>query len=236
MSKLHRTIPEMASHYIEEMRRKQPTGPYYLGGYSGGGVVAFEMAKQLVAGGETIGCLVFLNSVAPGIEMPSTLSKLRKHFPVLRQGGVYYAFDVVKFATERRMAAAAMLARKPLRRLFPYHYRLENIADTWSEAFAAYRPMPYAGEVMLFRPGTGFVLGVDIGPSNGWERLILGGIEVDQCPGDHASMCEQPHVRVLARRLRSYLQRQVRDNTVHASDAGAVEYQPTVALSQRRVS
>jgi hypothetical protein len=65
---------------------------------------------------------------------------------------------------------------------------------------------------MLFRAGVGFVLGRDVGRFNGWERLILGNIDVNECPGDHSTMCEQPNVRVLARRLRSYLQRQVREN------------------------
>ena len=208
----------MASHYIAEIRRKQPNGPYYLGGYSGGGVVAFEMAKQLVAAGERIGSLVFLNSIAPGVELPSLLYRLDRHIAGLREEGVRYALNFVKWAVYRRIEMVTAIARKPLRRLFPYHYRIENIADTWTEAFAAYQPTPYAGEAILFRAGTGFVLGSDVGRLNGWERLILGNIEVNECPGDHSSMCEQPHVRVLARRLRSYLQRQVRDNTVPHAD------------------
>jgi hypothetical protein len=112
----------------------------------------------------------------------------------------------------------AVLVRKPLRRLFPYHYRLENIADTWNEACGAYRPTPYAGDAMLFRASTDFVLGFDIGRMNGWERLVLGNIEVSECPGNHASMCDQPHVRVLARRLKSYLQRQVRETMVREAE------------------
>lgn len=237
MSELHRTIPEMARHYIEEIRRKQPSGPYYLGGYSGGGVVAFEMAKQLTAAGESIGCLVFLDSVAPGIVMPTTLDKLDNYFAGLRQKGVGHAFEVALGAANRRIETVATLARKPLRRLFPYQYRLENIADTWNEAFAAYRPTPYAGEAMLFRASTGFVAGIDIGHVNGWEGLILGNIEVNETPGHHTSMCEQPHVRVLGRRLRSYLQRQVRNNKVRQAEAAPlrqstlVEEQPMEAVA-----
>ena len=217
-SKLHRSIPEMALHYIAEIRRKQPNGPYYLGGYSGGGVVAFEMAKQLVEAGERIGSLVFLDFVAPGIELPSLLSRLDTHVAGLREKGVYHALNVVKVVANRRIEMVTAIARKPLRRLFPYHYRIENIADTWTEAFSAYQPTPYAGEAMLFRAGVGFVLGRDVGRLNGWERMILGNIDVNECPGDHSTMCEQPNVRVLARRLRSYLQRQVRDNAVRDCD------------------
>jgi thioesterase domain-containing protein/acyl carrier protein len=243
ISKLHRTVPEMAAHYIAEIRRKQPNGPYYIGGYSGGGVVAFEMAKQLVGQGERIGALVFLDSVAPGVELPSIAGKLGKHAEGFRDEGVRYIVKAGLGAWKRRVEAVATLMRKPLRRLFPYHYRLENIADTWNEACAAYEPTPYAGDAMLFRASIGFVLGFDIGRTNGWERWILGDVEINGCPGDHASMCEQPHVRVLARRLKSYLQRQARDTKVRDAEAppgceprpaAAAELLHTFASDQRR--
>ena len=220
ISKLHRTIPQMAAHYIAEIRRKQPNGPYFLGGYSGGGVVAFEMAKQLVAQGERIGALVFLDSVAPGVELPSIVGKLGKHVEGFREEGMRYVLAAALGALNRRVEAVAAVVRKPLRRLFPYHYRLESIADTWNEAFAAYQPTPYAGDGMLYRASTGFVIGFDIGRLNGWERWIQGAIEVNECPGDHSSMCEQPHVRVLSRRLKSYLQRQVRDTMASEAEPG----------------
>jgi thioesterase domain-containing protein len=233
ISKLHRTVPEMASHYIAEIRRKQPSGPYYLGGYSGGGVVAFEMAKQLAAAGERIGSLVFLDSIAPGFQLPSLRHRLDNHIVGLREEGVDYVLNFIKWAVDRRVKKVSAIARKPLRRLFPYHYRIEIIADTWNEAFAAYQPTPYDGEAMLFRASTGFVLGSDVGRLNGWERLVLGNIEVNECPGDHTSMCEQPHVRVLARRLRSHLQQQVHDNTIRNSDLTTSDTQlPSPSLAQ----
>src|SRR5690606_3357299 len=87
LAKPHRTIPEMAAHYISEIRQKQPHGPYYLGGYSGGGVIAFEMAKQLTEAGESVGALVFLDSVAPGVVLPSALGR---HMSAMRQNGWRY--------------------------------------------------------------------------------------------------------------------------------------------------
>jgi hypothetical protein len=144
--------------------------------------------------------------------------RLHNHIIGLREEGVDYVLNFIKWAVDRRINRVSAIARKPLRRLFPYHYRIEIIADTWNEAFAAYQPTPYDGQAMLFRASTGFVLGSDVGRLNGWERLVLGNIEVNECPGDHTSMCEQPHVRVLARRLRSHLQQQVHDNTVRDSD------------------
>lgn len=212
MSRLHRTVPDMAAHYIAEIRRKQPHGPYYLGGYSGGGVIAFEMAKQLTAAGEEIGALVFLDSVAPGVDVAA--SAFGRHMDAFRRDGLKHTFTFLKRVSRRLEKMARDAAGKPLHRLFPYHYRLENIAETWTEAFEGYHPAPYEGDAMLFRPVTGFVLGVDIGQLNGWERLVLGTIEMDQSPGDHMTMCEQPQVRVLARRVRSYLRRKARENSV----------------------
>lgn len=213
-SDLHLSIPEMAAHYVAEIRRVQPSGPYYLGGYSGGGVVAFEMAKQLTMTGERIGSLVFIDSIAPGVTVPPLRNRLDEHIDRLRKEGIAPILNSLKWAVDRRVKKVGVILRKPLRRVFPYHYRIETIHDTWNEAFAVYEPTSYAGGAMLFRASTGFVMGRDVGRMNGWDRLIGGKIEVSECPGDHSTMCEQPHVRVLARRLGAYLRRQFNDNKV----------------------
>ena len=61
------TVGQMAAHYIEEVRAFQPHGPYYLGGSSFGGLVAYEMAQQLRAAGEAIGMLALFDTNGPGI-------------------------------------------------------------------------------------------------------------------------------------------------------------------------
>ena len=140
------------------------------------------------------------------------------HIGKLRKEGMDHLLNFLKWAADRRIKKVGAILRKPLRRVFPYRYRIETIADTWNEAFVAYDPTPYPGDAMLFRASTGFVLGNDVGRLNGWERLIVGNVEVNECPGDHSTMCEQPHVRVLARRLGSYLRRQVSDNKFREPD------------------
>ncbi len=64
----HTDIGEMASFYIDAMRGMQPRGPYYLGGYCYGGVVAYEMARQLTERGEEIGLLAIFEGYAPNPE------------------------------------------------------------------------------------------------------------------------------------------------------------------------
>ncbi|MGX8910325.1 thioesterase domain-containing protein [Streptomyces netropsis] len=61
-----RTLPEIAASYIAAMRRVQPTGPYLIGGWSFGGFVAFEMARQLRAAGEETARVILLDTVAVG--------------------------------------------------------------------------------------------------------------------------------------------------------------------------
>ena len=58
-------IEDMAAHYIEALRRVQPSGPYYLGGWSFGGLVAFEMAQQLLSSGHQVALLAILDTLAP---------------------------------------------------------------------------------------------------------------------------------------------------------------------------
>jgi thioesterase domain-containing protein/acyl carrier protein len=61
----HTSIEEMATHYVKEIRTFQPTGPYMLAGLSGGGVIAFEMAQQLVAQGQKVAVLAFFDTLSP---------------------------------------------------------------------------------------------------------------------------------------------------------------------------
>jgi thioesterase domain-containing protein/acyl carrier protein len=58
-------IEDMAAHYIEALRKVQPSGPYYLGGWSFGGLVAFEMAQQLLSSGHQVALLAILDTLAP---------------------------------------------------------------------------------------------------------------------------------------------------------------------------
>jgi thioesterase domain-containing protein/acyl carrier protein len=60
------TFEEMAARYIKDIRDVQPKGPYRLGGWSFGGIIAFEMAQQLVRQGEEVSLLALFDSSAPG--------------------------------------------------------------------------------------------------------------------------------------------------------------------------
>jgi thioesterase domain-containing protein len=211
---LHRSVPEMAAHYVGEVRRHQPRGPYYLGGYSGGGIVAFEMARQLAAAGELVGALVLLDAPAPTLPLRSHVERLRLHLSRLEQMGSAYPARVAAQVLDAKLGRVKLLAQRRLSRVLPelrFRFRLEEIADAWYAAAGSYRPSGYEGPALLLRaeaegsqiPGTARILD----HQNGWGAYVLGGLEVRDVPGDHTTMCEEPNVRVLARHLRAYLDR-----------------------------
>ncbi len=68
---VHTRVEDMAAHYIKEIQILQPQGPYYIGGYSFGGMVALEMAQQLRAQGHTLGLVVLLDSFAEDLKSGS---------------------------------------------------------------------------------------------------------------------------------------------------------------------
>lgn len=83
----HTTLPECAAHYLREMRRQQPRGPYFVGGLCAGGLISYEIARQLVASGEQVGLLAFLDAAPPTAKKRSTVSagRLRRFADSVQQ-------------------------------------------------------------------------------------------------------------------------------------------------------
>jgi FkbH-like protein len=74
----HTSIEEMAAYYIDEVRKRQPQGPYFFGGMCAGGVIAYEMASQLVRAGESVDLVAILDAAAPRAQMkPGRITKQR---------------------------------------------------------------------------------------------------------------------------------------------------------------
>jgi thioesterase domain-containing protein len=78
-------------------------------------------------------------------------------------------------------------------------------------AQAAYKPPPWSGRATLFRAreigSISLWTAVKDDEEHGWSRYLLGGVDVQLCPGNHNTMCEEPNVRVLAAQLREALRR-----------------------------
>ncbi len=153
-------VEAMAAQYLEAVRSVQPYGPYYLGGWSFGGVVAFAMAHQLLAQGEQVGLLALMDTVAP---MPfQYFDEAVMIANVIRELGFPRGQEIeISIRELRRMTPEEQLTAG-LEALRAAGLASEDMGSAWlrrlAEAYRcsiditqAYRPAPYPGEVTLFR-------------------------------------------------------------------------------------
>lgn len=214
--KPHETFEEMAADYLAEVRQVQPNGPYLLGGFSGGGITALEMALQLNAVGEEVSLLVMLDATIPRLPSLSANDRARINWQRMRRRGPAY---VTEWARDKlRWEIAQMRKRRhahdgvPI----PSEFRSEEVGAAFRRALGRYEVRHYPGRVTLFRPklDVAHVLGPGrmtnakrefVYHDNGWGPFA-GGIDVHEVPGDHDSMVLEPNVRVLAVKLRECIE------------------------------
>jgi amino acid adenylation domain-containing protein len=189
------SVEEMAACYIAEMRKFQPEGPYYIGGYSFGGLVAFEMARQLRDTGQEVGFLGLLDTY-PGqakskTALLSTLLKLS-----FAQQIAYVRQRVKRYGKGIRRRWDALFLPKPLK----------QVRSILARAELSYQPRTYLGPGTWFRAGERGLRGLDNSDAN-WSRWIAGGVEIHEFEGDHGSILKEPMVSMLARKLRRCLEK-----------------------------
>ncbi len=209
-------IEDMASHYIKEIKTVQPFGPYFIGGYSFGGLVAYEMAQQLDKQGEKVACLVLFDTSVPGAisrlsmwqRLPLHLKKLSQNGPAYFQhklkGWLPWLKYLFKYQLQKIVCKFYQSAELPL----PQKVRRVYLKEAHSEAAEKYIPQTYKGKVTLLAveeqmrvEGEGF----ELDPNLGWSNLAAGGLEIHRIPGDHISLLREPHVQVVAEKLQACL-------------------------------
>ncbi len=200
------SIEAMASRYIAAMREVDPAGPYRLAGYSGGGVIAFEMAQQLRRAGAEVALLAMLDTLAPAAAS-ARLSPLRKLW-LMRHWSLGFTLAwPERRRTRRTEHTNHLLAMQALARGEPLTPELAS-ARLFSHFVAAqsqYQPQPYAGDLLLLRAEQGYTPYLNAGAQLGWQALVGGSIRVVEIPGSHVSMLTEPGLTQLARALREHM-------------------------------
>jgi acyl-CoA synthetase (AMP-forming)/AMP-acid ligase II/thioesterase domain-containing protein/acyl carrier protein len=206
------SICAAAGRNIRAMRAVQPRGPYAIGGYSTGGWVAFEMACQLRAAGESVGLLVILDTEAQ-INPPSLEQRVRTRVDSLQS-------DVSDDGLRRAALIAARATRAGLESAYAHAERRITLASAGvfpRRGYAQYELFFRLNMRMalLYRPSTTFdgpVLVVrtpdytdpgarDRLPDLGWSKLTTGPITVREVPGRHADLLRSPTVEHVADHL-----------------------------------
>jgi thioesterase domain-containing protein len=201
------TIEEMAATYLVELRALQPHGPYYLSGYCGGGMVAYEMAQRLQAAGEAVALLALIDLYRPGIFEPS--SRRERWGRTLREGNLPSLLHKAKLKVQRDAAFTArhLLVQYHLARghTMPYDLRDFWLTCCFLEAVERYRLRPYAGRLTVFRAREANPQLADLDPDLGWAGLAREGVAAYEVPGDHHTLTREPNVQVLAAHLEACL-------------------------------
>ncbi|WP_424097227.1 SDR family NAD(P)-dependent oxidoreductase [Moorena producens] len=219
--KLLTSIQEMASYYIKAIKTVQPHGPYYLGGWSLGVVIAFEMARQLEEIGEVTERLIL-------IDLPPTstsqLTKLYVGFKFLLTQALPqiwpYVYDYVQLQNQANVRVLAQDALpsiqsanksqtlgKVLNRinsLIRSSRPLLRVMQGNTQALVRYTPKHYTGKITLLRTSKAWNSNPQ-DPTLGWSQFSAQEVETHLIPGHHLNLLRQPHVNVLAQTLKNLL-------------------------------
>ncbi len=221
------TMEDMAEYYIQEIRSAQPHGPYYLGGFCFGGLLALEAARQLKAQGESVALVVLIQTATReyvkspsrttffhriyygfedrmGIEL-SNLSSLKT------RAKLFYLFGRIKRFCDIGWARLEMLADPLLVRLFGKDrprsmvYRLQLLEDAHEYAFQNYTARPYAGNVVHFTAKQR-LRGWGDDPTFGLGGVLNGNTQIHKIQGYRQTLLTSPNVQVLADKLKIILE------------------------------
>jgi len=205
------TIPEMAKFYLQDIRTVQPHGPYQLAGWSMGALIAYELAGQLTAEGETVSFLgLFEGHVPQPAAQPSAQSRdewenlvderevenlrsMAKRVPTSEEEGSDPSLQLARYLAEFTDVPVGF-SREQLT-------RLSRIIAINQLAVESYRPGSYPGNVSLFRvPGQ-----ADAERSYGWAEFVRGELKIFEVPGSHDGFMSAPSVNLIASHLQSIL-------------------------------
>ncbi|WP_052441699.1 type I polyketide synthase [Streptacidiphilus anmyonensis] len=210
------TMQDKAAHYLTLIRDIQPEGPYHLLGWSFGGCLAFEVARQLRQAGEAAGFVGLIDTILPSA-LPEQASpqQLMKRFArfseyVEKTYGRHLELPYDELAATpddqqidlvMRQVAEAGLDMSPG---IMEHQRTSYIDARVGERYV---PEPYDGHLVLYRARQPQQLTTALDPRYlrqetdlGWEPLCRS-LEIVPVEGDHLSVIDPPHVQTIAQHL-----------------------------------
>ncbi|MBY6140897.1 KR domain-containing protein [Leisingera daeponensis] len=208
----HDRIEDAARSCLSEIRQIQPEGPYLLGGFSGGGITAYEMAQQLKAQGQDTAALILLDTPLPVRPALSRQDKALIKLAELRSKGLGYLGEWIRnriaWEFEKRRIKPPETGALP-------KFNNRKIELAFRTAVESYGLRPWHGPLTLFRPPLDRKWQVSGGnwvssereyvcPDNDWTRWAPA-VEVAEVPGDHDSMVLVPNVSVLAAGVKARL-------------------------------
>lgn len=220
----HDRVEDMARDYLREIRSLQPSGPYHLCGASFGGLVAFEVARQLIAMGEKVGTLALFDTYAPG-QVIAGVAESKSHplkalvFRVKSVSSQLHEIEVWKKRLEFVRSKAEKVHKKVKRKIawtknqFAIEYNkatgrelppdmMRNHAAI-QKAMDTYMPEKFDGNMLLFRASEQPT--ADFDPHLGWDQFVTGKVKAVVVKGTHGALTVYPFATDLAAKLSPFL-------------------------------
>jgi thioesterase domain-containing protein len=193
-------IRDMATHCIKEIVSLQQEGPYLLAGRCIGGLVAFEIAQQLQAKDQRVALLVLFDTPAPinlkthtwpfTIDDSTTGASDRNLLQPRRNQRLLFAF--LKILYKAYLGGESFLP--------------QTLQRVNHQAFRKYAPSVYQGRITYFWARESRFRHYSYGRQWSWGQLAGGGLDLHPVPGNRTTLMREPHVQVLAGRLRAVLE------------------------------
>jgi amino acid adenylation domain-containing protein len=236
------TLEEMAADYVAELQNFQPEGPYFLGGFCMGGLLALEAAEQLTAAGQNVALVIMVQSIHPGAMdyKPNTPAFKRLWYQMQKRASLewenlshnpkgyvserlVHLWDAVRVRTS--IAYQKMIGKDPsMSTEFSQLYFFEAVGVEHKKAMDKYRPGPYGGDVLVIRASKQLA-GLIADERLGWDRTFHGKLEVCEVPGHQENLLLVPNVSQLAKeisiRLKAAQQRYFKGSSGHSSRGSA---------------
>ncbi len=209
------SVPELARLYLSEIKSVQPTGPYYLGGFCFGCVVALEMAKQLREAGEQYQTLVFIDPLNMAVNRQPVNQNLAKHRETMAQMRPHQR---LRYLASRSFHRARTIWQRQKRRYHKYglkligfrltqllglpvpaHWRYLYIQRVNGRALFTYQPTPQPGPAILFQSQDTDERG------KGWDKLITSNLTIHAIPTPHLNLLQEPNITTIATLLQTHL-------------------------------
>ena len=205
----HETIEAMATEFIADMRKVQPAGPYYIGGYSFGGLAAYEMAQQLLREGEWVGGVMLLDTANPSSLQWDKVDRVSQHWHNLMSEGPSYFKQRLEARTHRRRLAHEQKSRAEAALATPddaFTYRIDLVTELSNMAEQCYVPQTLDAELVLvksdFRVPPLQGIGYPPHESNGWRDFVGGSkLAILHVQSSHLDMVTEPHAPKTARQV-----------------------------------
>lgn len=220
---LYTTVEDIATHYLEEILTVQRRGTYRLGGNCFGGLVAFEMARQLQERGQKVDLLMLLNPACrePGHSSNPSSGKsfLRNNVPrcvqafqsARHQDALYLIKgfkNLIAYEVSSVIGAGKRLIQKVVYKTYlrlgfpiPVSLRSRYILEIYARATESYTVKAYSGDMVLF-----FAHDYPQHLRMDWSKRSTGSVRMHNVPGDHVGALDDINVKVWAERLASYLE------------------------------